>query len=93
MKVLLIILVLLLRVTGTFAQDWNESTAELVGGPCEGCEAIFEYGNMVLNNVDTLPDFNKGQQIKVEGTIYLSDGMTPADGVILYVYQTDAHVI
>lgn len=89
MRVPLILLVLLLKVIAAFAQDWSETTAKLVGGPCEGCEAIFEYGNMELKNVDTLPDFNKGLKIKVEGTIYRPDGMTPAASVILYVYQTN----
>jgi len=64
--------------------------ARLVGGPCEGCEAVFEYGNKRLSTVDTLPDFHaKGLRIKVMGTIYQADGKTPAEGVILYVYHTD----
>jgi protocatechuate 3,4-dioxygenase beta subunit len=61
-----------------------------VGGPCEGCEAIFEYGDRNLSPVDTLPDFNnQGPKIKVTGTIYQNDGKTPAEGVILYIYHTD----
>ncbi|NER11446.1 protocatechuate 3,4-dioxygenase beta subunit [Muriicola jejuensis] len=62
----------------------------LVGGPCEGCEAVFEYGDRRLTPVDTLPDFHSGgQQIKVTGTIYRADGKTPAPDVVLYVYHTD----
>jgi len=62
----------------------------LIGGPCEGCEAIFEYGARNLNSIDTLPDFNDiGMKIKVTGTIYQKDGNTPAKDVILYVYHTD----
>ena len=62
----------------------------LVGGPCEGCEAVLEYGDRSLSAVDTLPDFHdKGPQIKVTGTIYQPDGKTPAEGIILYVYHTD----
>jgi protocatechuate 3,4-dioxygenase beta subunit len=30
-----------------------------------------------------------GTPLRVRGTVYLSDGVTPAAGVILYVYQTD----
>jgi protocatechuate 3,4-dioxygenase beta subunit len=68
----------------------QELTPELIGGPCEGCEAIFEYGDQVLKSTDTLPDFhNIGQRIKVQGTIYQSDGITPAKNVILYVYHTN----
>jgi len=40
--------------------------------------------------VDTLPDFQEsGPKIKIAGTIFQSDGKTPAGGVVLYVYHTD----
>lgn len=64
--------------------------ARLVGGPCEGCEAVFEYGDKLLSPIDTLPDFHDGgQRIRISGTIYQPDGVTPAAGVVLYVYHTD----
>ena len=76
------------------SQNRNESNVRLVGGPCEGCEAIFEYGNKKLSSIDTLPDFNdKGPKIRVTGTIYQNDGKTPAEGVILYIYHTDQNGI
>lgn len=72
------------------ANSQNQNNFRLVGGPCEGCETIFEYGDKDLNPVDTLPDFNdQGRKIKVTGTIYQKDGETPAKDVILYVYHTD----
>ena len=44
--------------------------------------------------MDTLPDFNdQGLKIKVSGTIYQSDGTTPAKDVILYIYHTDQNGI
>ncbi|MTI89539.1 MAG: intradiol ring-cleavage dioxygenase [Balneolaceae bacterium] len=62
----------------------------LVGGPCEGCEAVFEYGSRELTNTDTLPGFYKHTpKLKITGTIYENDGKTPAEGVILYVYHTN----
>ncbi len=62
----------------------------LVGGPCEGCEAVFEYGERELAPVDTLPDFSReGPRMKVTGTIYEPDGETPAEDVILYIYHTN----
>ena len=71
-------------------EDEDAYKEMLVGGPCEGCEAVFEYGDKVLNNVDTLPDFNEeGVQIKVEGTVYRNNGVTPAKDVIIYVYHTN----
>ncbi|HEY0656617.1 MAG TPA: intradiol ring-cleavage dioxygenase [Chryseosolibacter sp.] len=61
-----------------------------VGGDCEGCEGLFEYGNRKLNAVDTLPDFNdNGPRMLVTGTIFNKDGKTPAKDVILYIYHTD----
>jgi protocatechuate 3,4-dioxygenase beta subunit len=75
-------------------QNLNEKNIRLVGGPCEGCEAVFEYGKRELSHVDTLPDFyNEGPKIKVTGTIYMNDGKTPAEGVILYIYHTDQNGI
>ncbi len=62
----------------------------LVGGPCEGCEAIFEYGQRALTSVDTLPEFNQADtQLKVQGQVWRADGKTPAEGVILYIYHTN----
>ena len=59
-------------------------------GICEGCEAIFEYGDRKLTAEDTLPDFDDpGPRLKVSGTVYQPDGHTPAAGVILYVYHTN----
>lgn len=63
----------------------------LAGGPCEGCEAIFEYGQQPLQATDTLPGFSgPGTRLRLTGTMYQPDGKTPASGVILYVYHTDS---
>lgn len=62
----------------------------VVGGPCEGCEALLEYGNRPLNAVDTLPKFKETEpKLRLTGTVYQADGKTPAEGVILYFYQTN----
>jgi protocatechuate 3,4-dioxygenase beta subunit len=67
-----------------------EATAQPVGGGCEGCEAVFEYGSKKLTSIDTLPDFNQaGPKLEISGTIYQADGKTPARDVILYIYHTD----
>lgn len=61
-----------------------------IGGPCEGCEAIYEYGEKTLSSIDTLPGFNSAhEKIRISGIIYQSDGRTPAANVILYAYQTN----
>lgn len=43
-----------------------------------------------LSSTDTSPAFKeKGQQILLRGTVYETDGQTPAPDVILYYYQTN----
>lgn len=72
------------------AQEKSIQNATLVGGPCEGCEAVLDYGDRELSPVDTLPGFEETEpKIKVTGTIYKPDGKTPAEGVILYIYHTN----
>jgi len=81
-------------LTSCNSQTEENSQARLVGGPCEGCEAVFEFGNRPLSAVDTLPDFDSGaDQIKISGVIYNPDGKTPAKDVILYIYHTDENGI
>lgn len=68
-------------------KDYKE---HVVGGSCEGCEAIYEYGNKKLSSTDTLPKFNEtSKKLKIEGTVFLKDGKTPAENVILYIYHTN----
>lgn len=68
----------------------SNSQAQTIGGPCEGCEALLEYGNKHLTAVDTLPEFETTQpQMVVTGTVFQSDGKTPAAGVIVYAYHTN----
>ncbi len=62
-----------------------------VGGPCEGCEAIYEspVAFRKLNNMCWLPDWKEeGTTLAVTGTVYKPD-RTPAAGVIIYIYHTD----
>jgi len=70
--------------------DHETATVKAVGGPCEGCEAVFEYGSKKLSWIDTLPDYTEdGPKMEISGTIYQRDGKTPAANVILYVYHTN----
>lgn len=84
MKNIIILLIVLFQISCTSAQD------KQVGGRCEGCEALYEYGSRSLNSVDTIPGFEESAaKMKVTGVIYLNDGVTPAKDVILYIYHTD----
>ena len=70
----------------------NQNKNTTIGGPCEGCEAIYEYGDRQLKPVDTLPKFRElDYPLKISGTVYQSDGKTPAKDVILYVYHTNSN--
>ena len=93
-SVLILLIISLQACTQTSTTVKNQPVAsdKKVGGNCEGCEAIYEspVPFSLLNEVDTLPDFNEaGPKIQISGIIYKSDGKTPAPGVVLYVYHTD----
>ena len=43
-----------------------------------------------LTHTDTIPEYgSKIEKLKIHGTIYQSDGVTPASDVILYIEQAD----
>ena len=51
---------------------------------------IYDVSAETLNNTDTIPDFNiKPNKLKISGTIFQSDGKTPAKDVVLFIYQPD----
>lgn len=51
---------------------------------------IYDYSESNLNNTDSIPDFeSKKDKLMITGTIYQSDGKTPAKDVILYISQPD----
>ena len=53
---------------------------------------IYDHEELQLNNTDTIPDFeSKTDKLKISGIIYLSDGVTPAKDVILYMEQADEY--
>ena len=67
-----------------------QTKTDLVGGPCEGCEAVDEFGSKNLTNTDTIRGFQTGtEKIKISGTVFKKDGKTPAENVVLYIYHTD----
>lgn len=72
-------------------QSQNKKQADQqVGGPCEGCEALYEYEDQILTKTDTLPGFEENEpKLKISGTVYEKDGKTPAENIILYIYQTN----
>ena len=90
MKKFLIFLLLYSSASACRSQNEEPVSNPDLGGPCEGCEAIYEYGEETLDPVDTLPAFaENAPKIKITGTVFQADGKTPAPDVILYIYHTN----
>ncbi|MFT4668080.1 MAG: protocatechuate 3,4-dioxygenase beta subunit [Gammaproteobacteria bacterium] len=84
---LLILVLILNSCKGQTTKNENK----IVGGPCEDCEAALDYKllNLSPKSVVTLTGFNEtNPKLKITGTVYKSDGKTPAENVILYIYHT-----
>ncbi len=61
-----------------------------VGGPCQGCEAVFEDRPAKLRSTARIaPADQPGEPLTIEGTVADASG-APVAGIIVYAYQTDA---
>lgn len=94
MNQILLLACTLLSITGcaqSSTTDRSGQDGRRIGGPCEGCEAIYEspVAFEQLKEMCWLPDWNeKGTRLAVNGVVYKQDG-TPAPGVIIYIYHTN----
>lgn len=82
--------VLLLSSAATaYGQEVGEREP-IIGGPCEGCEGVFQGLPADLSSVARIaPEDEPGEPMRIEGTVYDGEG-NPAPGVIVYAYQTNA---
>ncbi len=65
----------------------------IVGGPCEGCEAVFQGLPADLSAVARIaPRGEAGQPMRIEGKVMHHDGAAAA-GTIVYAYHTNAEGI
>jgi protocatechuate 3,4-dioxygenase beta subunit len=65
-----------------------ESTP-VVGGPCEGCEAVFQgMPDPVTSHARIAPASEPGAPMMIEGVVVDASGV-PVEGVIVYAYHTD----
>ena len=88
----LIRFIFLLIVLNSCSGQSTETENKLLGGPCEDCEAALDYRllNLSLKSVDSLPAFSENNpKLKISGKVFKSDGKTPAQNVILYIYHTN----
>ena len=71
------------------AQNQSNASDEIPSDYLER-SPIYDYTEINLNNTDSIPDFeSKKDKLMITGTIYQSDGKTPAKDVILYISQPD----
>lgn len=73
-----------------FALPAIAQSEKIVGGPCEGCEAVFQARPAEINPVAQLaPVGEAGEKLTLEGIVRGNDGK-PVKGIIVYAYQTNA---
>ncbi len=66
------------------------ATEPVIGGPCEGCEAVFVGKPAKLASTARIaPPGEPGEPMRVAGTVIAADGK-PRSGVVVYAYQTNA---
>lgn len=62
----------------------------IVGLPCEGCEAVFQgLPEALASETRLAPEGEPGEPLVIAGVVRRTDG-SPAPGVVVYAYQTDA---
>lgn len=82
-------LVMVLVIVEVSCGQTSDPTLKIVGGPCEGCEAALEHPK-TLHNSDTIAGFHLFENsLILSGIVYEIDGVTPAQGIIIYAYQTN----
>lgn len=85
-------IILLIFITISCKGQSNSNAEKNVGGPCQDCEALLDFKllNPEPKATDTLPSFEINEpKIKITGTVFQKDGKTPAENILLYIYQTD----
>ena len=71
------------------APDARAQAGDAERAPCEGCGAFEAPANLGWSTRIAGPD-EPGEPLTVSGVVYRPDGRTPAGGVILYLYHTNA---
>jgi hypothetical protein len=67
-KLILPLILFILSSCSGFAQKKTVQDARLVGGPCQGCEAVLDFADKTLSSTDTLPEFTDSEpKLKVTG--------------------------
>lgn len=68
----------------------SASRAQTSLDACEDCDLLFQGMPSTIGSAVRLGGADeKGEPLRITGTVYLPDGKTPAPGIVLYLYQTD----
>lgn len=68
----------------------SRETEPVIGGPCEGCEFVFDGMPAQLDSSSRIaPPSEPGEPLIIEGTMRRGDG-NPVEGIIVYAYHTNA---
>jgi len=92
MKNLIILLCFTCFISANYSIYAQETTDNLENKTENFLErnSIYDYVEFQLNNTDTIPGFeSKTDKLKISGTIYENDGITPAKDIILLIEQAD----
>jgi protocatechuate 3,4-dioxygenase beta subunit len=85
-----VVITLALSETLVVAQQATRKKEPVVGGPCEGCSAVFEGIPPKLGWFSRIaPEGEPGKPMRIVGVV--RDAMNwPVPGIIVYAYQTNA---
>lgn len=74
-------------------QKQNSDTGtKIIGGSCEDCDLLFVGMPKKISSVSTSAGWTeKGQKLIITGTVFETDGKTPAKNTIVYYWQTDTN--
>ncbi len=94
--ILILSLTLSFCVTGCEGQQTTtnqKSVAKknVIGGGCDGCDLIYTGMPPNINTGDTNTAWNdNSQKLIIEGSVFKPDNITPASGILIYYWHTDA---
>lgn len=79
-----------LKVPTKDTDNSNNIATEVIPTDYKKRSPVYDYSEKNLNNIDSIPGFeSKQNKLKITGTIFQNDGVTPAKDVILFINQTD----
>lgn len=77
-------------LAGLATRAFADAHEPVLGGPCEGCEWVFDgMPKSLLSRARIAPPGEPGVPLAIEGVVTTSRGV-PAPGIVVYAYHTDS---